>query len=301
MSDEKKIILPNSESHLRESEKTHRTIKREKEDESFVPVIVKRNDQTIRHPDDVLEKAIDEGLEQHRRTNISLLLSSISAGLILGFAVMCVSLTSQIFDSSSEFVYNRLAMALVYPLGFIICIMSGTQLFTEHTATAVYPVLEKKASITSLFRLWGIVVFGNILGTLISSYLIYSTNSVILAKAGTVDIFNHFIDFSFSEIFLSGILAGWLMAQGGWLLLATTSTSAQIFCIYIVTFIIGLGGLHHSIAGSAEIFGGLFFSPNADMMKSICAICAAVFGNVVGGSFFVAILNYSHIRKTQIE
>ena len=45
-------------------------------------------------------------------------------------------------------------MAIVYPLGFIICIMSGTQLFTEHTATAVYPVLAGKADVKKLFRLW---------------------------------------------------------------------------------------------------------------------------------------------------
>lgn len=301
MIDEKKIFLPNGESKNLDSEKTHRAIKREREDENFVPVIVKRVDQTSRHPDDVLEKAIDEGLEQHRRSNISLLLSSISAGLILGFAAMCVSLASQFYNGDENSIYNRLAVGLVYPLGFIICVLSGTQLFTEHTATAVYPVLDRKASLLSLLRLWGIVIAGNILGTSVSSYLIYSANSVIMAEAGTLEVFHHFIKYSFSEIFISGILAGWLMAQGGWLLLITTSTSAQIFCIYIVTFIIGIGGLHHSIAGSAEIFGGLLLSQSPQILESCISIGAAIVGNMVGGSFFVAVLNYSHIRKTQLD
>ena len=35
---------------------------------------------------------------------------------------------------------SRLLVALAYPLGFVVCLTSGAELFTEHTATAVYPV-----------------------------------------------------------------------------------------------------------------------------------------------------------------
>lgn len=299
MADDKKIIVPSNVSDELNREKTGRAKSREKEDEKFIPVIIKRNDEAVRHPDDVLEKVIHEGLEQHKRSNFSLLLSSISAGLILGFAAMSVSLASQIFGPESPVLYDRLAMALVYPLGFIVCVMSGTQLFTEHTATAVYPVLEKKASLSSLIRLWGVVLAGNLIGTLVSSILISSADNVIVARAGILEVSSHLIHFSFSEVFISAILAGWLMAQGGWLILATPPASSQIICIYIVTFIIGLGGLHHSIAGSAEIFGGLFMSEQPEYYRSFLTILSAILGNLVGGSFFVAILNYAHIRKTQ--
>lgn len=294
-----KIILPDGNLNDLNNDKTERTQKREREDEKYIPVIIKRTDEAVRHPDDVLEKAIHEGLEQHKRPNISLLLSSISAGLILGFAAMCVALASQVFNEETHFIFDRLAMAVVYPLGFIVCVMSGTQLFTEHTATAVYPVLDKKASLSSLFRLWAIVLSGNLIGTLVSSLLISSADTVILAKSGILEVAHHLIDYTFLEVFLSAVLAGWLMAQGGWLILATPPASSQIICIYIVTFIIGLGGLHHSIAGSAEILGGLFMSGNPHYLKSITTIVSAVMGNLIGGSFFVAILNYAHIKKTQ--
>ena len=140
---ENNIILPGESTLKIEDEKTMRSKKREKEDQKYLSVILKRNDQVVRHPDDILEKAIHEGVEQHKRSNLSLLLSSISAGLILGFASMSVSLASQIFDAQSHFILNRIVTALFYPLGFIICILSGTQLFTEHTAIAVFPFLSK--------------------------------------------------------------------------------------------------------------------------------------------------------------
>ena len=51
-------------------------------------------------------------------------------------------------------------------------LMSGAELFTEHTATAVYPVLDRQASVPRLVRLWGIVVSGNLLGALASAVLL---------------------------------------------------------------------------------------------------------------------------------
>ena len=291
------IILPEGSTPNKDQEtKTYRERVRETEDRNYLPVIVKRIDEAVRHPNDILEKAIHEGIEQHKRTDLSLLLSSLSAGLILGFAAMCVALASQIF--TDNFIMDRLMMALVYPLGFIICIMSGTQLFTEHTATAVYPVLDKKAKLKSLIRLWFIVLTGNILGTFLSSFLIASSDTVIHAAAGFNEVSGHLLNFSFGEVVLSGVLAGWLMAQGGWLIHSSPSASGQILCIFIVTFIIGLAGLHHSIAGSAEIFGYFFLNDDPQILKGIGFIIAAVLGNILGGSIFVAILNYAHIKRS---
>ncbi len=89
------------------------------------------------------------------------------------------------------------------------------------------------------------------------------------------------------------------MAQGGWLVLSSPPSSGQILYIYIVTFIIGFGGLHHSIAGSAEIFSGLFHSPSPDYVGSLIFLSTAILGNIVGGSIFVGVLNYAHIKKAQ--
>lgn len=301
MSDDKRIVLEDGKEYNVTSEETERAKERTQEDHSYVPVIIKRNDETARHPEDTLERAIHEGMEQHKRKNLSLFLSAVAAGLILGFAGMCVAIMTDMFPSDNGALYTRLATAFVYPLGFIICVMSGTQLFTEHTATAVYPILDKKASKRSLIRLWLVVLLGNLIGTFASSLLIYLSNPVIMAHGGFIEVANHLIHFEFSEVFISAILAGWLMAQGGWLILVTPNSISQIVFIYVVTFIIGLGGLHHSIAGSAEIFMGIFHADAPDYLASGKFLLSAILGNLFGGSFFVAILNYGHIKRTQVK
>jgi formate/nitrite transporter FocA (FNT family) len=108
------------------------------------------------------------------------------------------------------------------------------------------------------------------------------------------------LSFDSTALFISAVLAGWLMALGAWLILATHSTIGQIICIYIVTFLIGLGGLHHSIAGTTEVFTALFLSSEITVPAAARFLACAIAGNAVGGSIFVALLNYGHIRKTRI-
>ena len=289
-----------STSNLSEDEIiTERAIEREEEDRKYVPVILKRTDESVRHPDDTLEQSVSEGLEQLKRPFISLSISAIAAGMILGFTAMLVAIiTTGMADVEQPFV-ARLAVAAGYPLGFILCVMSGTQLFTEHTATAVYPVLVRKATFLELLRLWSIVVVCNIIGAAIVAQLLTSADNVVQAKQGYEIIADHLIHFATPDLIISSILAGWLMALGAWLVMAARSTSSQIICIYIVTFIIGMGGLHHSIAGSVEMFTAYFISDQYTLGQTARFIGTALLGNLIGGSVFVAILNFSHIRMTQ--
>lgn len=284
---------------MEQSQPTNRTIERREEDKKFVPVIIKRTDEAVKHPDDILERAIKEGVEQHKRSATSLFLSALAAGMILAMAAMSVALTADAIDQLNLPGLKRFALAMVYPLGFVVCLMSGNQLFTEHTATALYPVLDRKVKVRSMLSLWMIVLAGNLVGALGISILLHQVGDLLQAKAGFLEAYHHFVTPDASTILFSSILAGWLMAQGGWLVLATPPASSQVLCIFIVTFIIGLGGFHHSIAGSAEVFSGLLNSTAPHYGDAFKALGVSILGNIIGGSLFVGILNYAHIRQTR--
>lgn len=278
-----------------------RKLERVEEDRAFVPVIVKRTDEARRHPDDILVSAISEGLEQLHRPGLSLALSSIAAGLILGFTAMAVGVATTAFDTLGlQPLLERALIAVGYPLGFVICLTSGAELFTEHTATAVYPVLDRKASMRRLLRLWLIVAGGNLVGAFLSAGLLTLAEPVIGARRGYLTMAAHLVDPPTAALLVSAVLAGWLMALGAWLILATPPTVSQILSIYIVTFLIGIGGLHHSIAGSVEIFTAILArGSDITLIQCVRFIVLALIGNLIGGSLFVAVLNYAHIRETR--
>ncbi len=293
-----RIILPDG-SELEEVVENVREKSRKEEDENYVPVIIKRSDETRRHPDDALENAIEEGIEQLERPALSLFISALAGGLIVGFSAMAVAvvLTATHEVKTSDLV-ARIATAFVYPLGFIMCILSGAQLFTEHTASALYPVLDRKATAAQLIQLWAIVIIGNIVGAFFSALLLYCARDVLTADVGFIEIGHHLTKFSNVSLLVSSILAGWLMAMGAWLAVSSPRTEAQIVVLFAVTFLIGLGGFHHSIAGSVEMFAAMFFDASFTISMACRFIGIALIGNLIGGSCFVALLNYAHIRRT---
>lgn len=279
---------------------TERKKERHLEDREYTPVIIKRTDETRRHPDDTLDNAIAEGLEQLNRTTLSLALSSIAAGLIVGFSPMAVAVvTTAMQEAEASALFTRLATALVYPLGFVICVMSGAQLFTEHTATAFYPVLDRQASWGRLLVLWVVVILGNLVGAAIGAGLHSLAADVVNAREGYISIGHHLVEFEGTALLISAVLAGWLMALGAWLAVSSPRMGSQMVCIFIVTFLIGVGGLHHSIAGSAEMFSALLLSDDFTTGAATRFIGTALIGNLIGGTCFVALLNYAHIRRTQ--
>ena len=116
-----------------------------------------------------------------------------------------------------------------------LCIMSGTQLFTEHTATSFYPVLDRKAGFKRLLRLWLLVLAGNLTGAAAAAWLLVQVEPVARAGDGYVQLAELMVSFSGLQITASAVFAGWLMALGGWLVLSTSSTIAQILFLYLAT------------------------------------------------------------------
>lgn len=270
---------------------------RAQEEALFTQVIVKRNAEARRHPDDILQLAIHEGVQQCRRPAVSLGLSAVGAGLIVGSSAMAVGVVTAMHAAGELEMPVRLAQALVYPTGFVVCVIAGTELFTEHTATALYPALDRRSTLWNVLRVWGIVLLGNLLGALASAGLLAAAEPVIQAAPGYLEIAHHLTHFDAPILFMSALLAGWLMAMGAWLILATPPGVAQIAAIYTVTFLIGLGGLHHSIAGTAEALVA-WLATGALTLGDVARFTAiAAPGNLVGGSIFVALLNYGHIRS----
>ncbi|MEP5613854.1 MAG: formate/nitrite transporter family protein [Cyclobacteriaceae bacterium] len=247
----------------------------------------------------ILEEQIDAGLREFNRSNLSLITSAFTAGLEIGFSVLLMGTVLTYFGGSLSPEALKISLALCYPVGFIFVIIGRSELFTEHTALAILPVLNRSVGLKDLLTLWGLIYVGNLVG----GYLF----SIIISEVGpAVGFINnetlyHFgaelVHHDWKTILLSALLAGWMMGLLGWLVTSSQETISRILVITLVTFIIGLAGLHHCIVGSIEVFSAVITSDTLDFMDYLKFQLWATLGNVVGGAVFVAILKYSHVRS----
>jgi len=243
---------------------------------------------------EILKQQIIDGQETYDKNSVSILLSSFTAGLEIGFSyLMLCTLYSFLFGKVEEETIFKM-MSFVYPVGFIMVILGQSILFTEQTSLLTLPVLNRKRTLPSLLKLWGLVIFGNLIGGfLIAAVITWIGPHLGIFELEAVEtIANHVIRPNIEVILVSAILAGWLMGLLSWLVAASKDTVSRIIIIYFVTAILAFAGLHHSIVGNVEVFAGLITSASISITDYLSFQSIALVGNALGGAIFVALLKY---------
>jgi len=238
-----------------------------------------------------------------RRPSKGLFLSSLSAGLDIGFSLFLMATMLTVIAGKFSAPFVHMLVSLMYSVGFILVILGRSELFTEHTALAVLPVLDRQASLFSLLRIWGIVFFGNITGAIIFSFIVSWIGPPLglIETWAFAEIAHGLLDHVWWVIFISAIIAGWLMGELAWLLAAGRDTISQILFVFIVTTAIGFLNLHHSIAGTVEVLAGVITSPTLTLKDFLHFLLLSSLGNACGGVIFVAIIKYGHATQKSKE
>lgn len=248
----------------------------------------------------ILQEQMQDSLHEYRRDNRSLFLSSLAAGLEIGFSLFLMAAFYSHFHQSVSAEVMYLLIALSYPVGFILVIIGRSDLFTEHTTLAILPVLGKRRSISDLLRVWSLIYGGNMLGAALFSVLFVNFVDMTVRLDGEVVVYygHKLMEDNGSGQFVGAIFAGWLMGLLGWMVTSAGETISRIAVVALITFVIGLGGLSHCIAGAVGVFSALF---NGDTAISVWAglkfLFLATLGNIVGGTIFVGILKYSYVSS----
>jgi len=246
----------------------------------------------------ILRSEISEGMDAMERPAFGLFVSGLSAGLDVGFSVLLMAVMRTLTDGRLSAPVSAILMANMYAIGFIFVVVGRSELFTEQTTLAVLPVLSGQTSLLSLLRLWGIVYVANLIGATCMALLI----ALIAPLLGAAEpkafgfIAGRLVAFDSRTILLSGILAGWLMGLLSWLVAASRDTISQIVFVWLITTCIGLIGLHHVVLGTVEVLAGVFAHQAITPAEFGRFLIWATLGNIVGGSFFVALVKYGHSR-----
>jgi formate-nitrite transporter family protein len=245
---------------------------------------------------EILEAVINEGREELDRASLGLTFSGFAAGLNISFSAVALAVVGALTGGVG------LAAYLVYPLGFLIVILGRAQLFTENTVTPVIVALTDLRSIPNMLRLWVVVFFANILGTLaFSAVIVYGH----ILEPGALQILfeevSHKAEYGFGSTFLKAIFGGWLVALIAWLVTASQDTISQIFFVFSLTFLIPAAGLTHCIAGSSEFLISVFSAKETWAEYLGGFLLPTTLGNIVGGVVLVTLLNYGQVMGSKAK
>jgi formate-nitrite transporter family protein len=242
----------------------------------------------------VVHEAIrKEGEDELSRPASALAWSGLAAGLSMGFSLVGEGLLRSHLPDAA---WRPLVAKLGYTIGFLIVILGRQQLFTENTLTVILPFLLKRNRQTfyRVLKVWGVVLATNLLGAMLFAWVAAHTGVFRPeVKQAFTQIGYESMAGSFGLILLRGVFAGWLIALMVWLLPA--AETGRIAVILILTFMVGLAGLSHIIAGSVETLYLLMAGGSTPGIYLAHYFCPTLIGNVLGGVALVAALNHAQI------
>ncbi len=241
----------------------------------------------------IYEQVALNGRRELGRSNLSLSISGVAGGLLMGLTGLSVAILMSMVGQTPA---GRLAAFFFYPLGFMVVILGRSQLFTENTLYPVALMLTEKKHFLPTLRLWSLVFPTNVFGALLFALLAVKTGALRpeyvseLSKLGL-----EAASMTASHAFWSGVVGGWIIATVAWLVSASHSITGSVMLIWTMTFIVGAGHFAHCIASSGEILSSVLYGQvTAGHFLAWLAACTA--GNICGGVLLVTLLEYGQSK-----
>ncbi|CAF3707715.1 unnamed protein product [Rotaria sordida] len=231
---------------------------------------------------DTIELISAIGVQKSKQRIDHTIIKSFLAGVLLSFSglfLIIVGGGSAPLAQSLGPGIQRMIQAAVFPIGLILIVMTGADLFTGNTMTLMISTLHKKTTWFDLIISWVVSYFGNLAGCLFY-------HSILVYYAGVIsdDPYRSFAvqiatvkgNIPWHQMFLRGIGGNWLV------------------CLAILLGITGRD-LHSKIIVQV----GMMLGANLSVGKYIsCVMIPVTLGNIIGGAFFVGIAYwYLYILK----
>ena len=243
--------------------------------------------------DEIYEQVSRNARHELDRKALGLFISGIAGGITMGLTALSTSIVIAKLGQSQ--VSNFIA-DLLYPIGFIAVILGRAQLFTENTLYPVALMLAERRHGWRTLRLWAIVLPSNVLGAFLFALLAVRTGGL---RPEFVTAMTHMgveaAGMTTSHVFWSGVIGGWIIALVAWLVSGSHSITGSVMLIWLLTFVVGLGGFAHCIATSGEILSAILDHQLA-LSHYFAWLGPATLGNICGGVLLVTLLEYGQVK-----
>ena len=123
-------------------------------------------------PAEMAAKAAETGVKKTALDTLRMFLLAVLAGAFIAMGAVFATTVSA-GGSSLPYGVTRLLAGFTFTLGLILVVVSGSELFTGNSLIII-AFANRPITLGALLRNWGIVYFGNFIGSLLTAYLMFA-------------------------------------------------------------------------------------------------------------------------------
>lgn len=257
-------------------------------------------------PNEICDASIGVGCGKVSLTTLQQVILGILAGAFIAVGGVVSSVVSHGITNVGV---AKFAGAVVFPVGLVLVIICGAELFTGNCLMIV-PLVDKKITIGDMLKNWIVVYIFNFVGSAIIAFLVFEAGTYGMSSGklgGTViKVASTKASLPFGAAFTSGILCNFLVCLAVWGGFAAKDIVSKIAFIWFPIMAFVTCGFEHCVANMYFLIAGIFAKSNpafvqaSGLSKDKIISGTGVFnnlipvtlGNIVGGVVFVGLAYY---------
>ncbi|MTI67549.1 MAG: formate/nitrite transporter family protein [Firmicutes bacterium] len=253
-------------------------------------------------PGDIAQATIKSGIKKANLSALKMLLLGIFAGIFIGFGAHADIVATQTLGKTVDVGLAKLIGASVFPVGLMLVVMAGAELFTGNNLMSL-AVLDKKITFKGMLRNWIIVYIGNFIGSILLAWILsksglyksdMATKAIAIAKGK--------VELTFLSAFIRAILCNIVVVLAVWFSTASKFVTGKILAIWFPIMMFVLSGFEHCVANMFFIPMGKFAGANFTWTEMWNNLIPVTIGNIIGGAVLVPIVYYiCYIKEDKLK
>ncbi|KAF4464656.1 formate transporter [Fusarium albosuccineum] len=257
------------------------------------PLVVNIANLAAYTPAETIELVSRAGVRKGNMRPDKVFLSAVSAGCLLSFgcAVSLTALTAPWYQENAPGLI-KLVGAGVFPLGLVMVVLTGADLFTATTMFTMVSVLHGRLPARKMLLHWFLCFFGNLAGSLFVMAIIMGYGGVFDASPYKEEVQSlatkKQITPEMHQIFLRAIGCNWLVCLAVFLGTQAKDLASKVIGMWWPIFAFVSLGLDHVVANMFYMPMGIWLhTPDLSVGLYIWkGIIPATLGNILGGGLF---------------
>lgn len=258
----------------------------------------------IRTPQEITAATVDVGRAKVSMPWTKQMVQSIQAGAFIAFGGVLSLVVGFGFPevTAANPSMQRLLSGCMFPIGLILVVVLGAELFTGNNAMLVPAFMQRHYGAWAVVKNWIMVYLGNFIGALAFAYVMVYSAGLTAADpyhSAIVGMAQAKVSMPWITVFVKGIGANWCVCLALWLALSGHTLIEKMAGCFLPVMAFVVLGYEHSIANMFFIPTGMLEGADVTVQQFVAAnLVPATLGNIAGGALFVGCVNaYVHLRR----
>ncbi|NYB27545.1 MAG: formate/nitrite transporter family protein [Methanobacteriaceae archaeon] len=275
---------------------------------------------SFKSPADTAKACVGIAALKEKAPLSNLILLSFLAGAYIAFGGLLAEVVTGGFAAAGGPIgLQKLIFGAVFPVGLILVVIAGSELFTGNCMYMPFGLLAGKASGYGFARNWIWSWIFNLVGALFVAYFLavasgilaappWDAAAIALAKtkalggASFVAAGKTSVSLTWMQVFWRAIGCNWLVCLAVYLAIASDDIIGKIVGIWFPIFAFVAIGFEHVVANMFFIPVGIFLGGVSWTQFFVNNMIPATIGNIIGGAIFVAVIYWwTYLRGTKKE